>query len=162
MEDLRVGILTCLDVVADGEAEDVCGKRIVDACEARGWMTIDYHVCRLEFDVICDSMLEMCDVGDADIVLTIGACGVGVRDVIPDVTKHVCEREIPGFAEAVRRHVALTDPDAILSRATAGVYEHTLIVNLPNRRESACKAFEHIVGQFETAVQEVREGIDAQ
>lgn len=151
MTELRVGVLSCSDSCASGHAEDVVGRKIVELCEENEWLVIAYHVCHDDPESICTSMLEMTDLDEVDAILTIGGTALGPRDVTPESTERVCERMVPGLAETIRARTAASDPDLMLSRATAGVRGHTLIVNLPGGGDHAIDAFWVVAGQMERA-----------
>ncbi len=151
MAELRVGVLSCSDSRACGEAEDLGGRRIVELCEERGWLAVAYHVCPDDPESICTSLLEMCDLDEVDVAFTIGGTALGPRDVTPESTKRVCERMVPGLAEMIRARTVTSEPDLMLSRATAGVRGHTLIVNLPGGDEHAVDAFYVVADQLERA-----------
>jgi molybdopterin adenylyltransferase len=80
---------------------------------------------------IASTLIALCDVENCDLVVTTGGTGPAPRDVTPEATRDVLERELPGFGEAMRAVSFATVPTAILSRATAGTRGRTLIVNLP-------------------------------
>lgn len=84
-----------------------------------------------EREVIAATLRELCDVEGCDVVVTTGGTGPAPRDVTPEATRDVLERELPGFGEAMRAASFTKVPTAILSRATAGTRGRTLIVNLP-------------------------------
>jgi molybdenum cofactor synthesis domain-containing protein len=89
-----------------------------------------------EREMIRRTLLEWCD-GGADLIVTTGGTGVSPRDVTPDATLDVIDREIPGMAEAMRRQSAAVTPHAMISRAMAGIRGRTLIINLPGSPKGA-------------------------
>lgn len=131
MEPSRIAVLTVSDSVARGVRDDVSG----DAIEA--WAGEHRH--RLvERDVVEDDqerialwLAALADGGAVDVVLTTGGTGFTSRDVTPEATREVIEREAPGVAEALRAEGARANPHAWLSRGVAGIRRRTLIVNLP-------------------------------
>jgi len=103
------------------------------------------------------AFLRLCDEEKVPLVVTTGGTGPGVRDIVPDVTLEILERELPGFGEAVRNYSFHRGPIALLSRAVAGVRGSTLIINLPSRpnaifgilkllREAMVECLEQLVG----------------
>lgn len=151
MGDMRIGVLTCSDSCSCGDAEDLAGRAIIEQCEDRGWVVVAYHVCADEVESICTSIIEMTEIEEADIVLTLGGTGLGPRDFTPEATELVCDRMVPGVAEVVR-HAARTADDAfILSRATAGIRDTTLVINLPGGMGPTAAAFEVVAGHLEIA-----------
>lgn len=128
---MRVAILTVSDAGARGERDDASGDAIVAWCAAR-----DAHVAARtlvpdETGEIARALLTWCDGDVADLVLTTGGTGLAPRDVTPEATRAVIEREAPGIAELLRMSSIPTFPRAALSRGIAGTRARTLIVNLP-------------------------------
>lgn len=156
MGDLRLGILTCSDSRAEGIKEDDAGRWVVDVCEERGWLVVAYHVCPDDFECITTSVIEMADVDEVDVVLTLGGTGIGPRDTTPEATERVCERMVPGLAEEIRSGIASASPQLMFSRATAGIRGNTLVVNLPGGEEPTAKAFGLIADQLEYASEMIR------
>lgn len=165
MADLRIGILTCSDSRAAGEAEDLAGRAIIERCEARGWLVVAYHVCPFEFESISSSLIEMSDVDDADVIVTLGGTGLGPGDITPEVTERISERLVPGIAERIRA-VAAETPSAgsqlpiedfsLFSRATAGIRGQTLILNLPGGTGPTVRCFDVVADHLERASSAVR------
>ncbi len=151
MGELRLGILTCSDACAEGRAEDAAGGWIVDVCEERGWLVVAYHVCPNDFESITTSLIEMVDVDDVDVALTLGGTGLGFRDTTPEATDRICERMVPGLAEEIRSGAIAAHPQLMFSRAVAGIRDRTLIVNLPGGEEPTAMAFGVIADQLEYA-----------
>src|SRR5688500_8289168 len=128
---MRIAVLTVSDAGARGEREDRSGEAVVAWASARG----DTVVAR---DLVPDDTLRIagriatwCDEDVADVVLTTGGTGLSLRDVTPEATRAVLEREAPGIAERIRVGCMESFPRAALSRGLAGVRHRTLIVNLP-------------------------------
>jgi len=156
VDELRVGILTCSDSRAEG-AEDTGGKQLIEACEERGWFVIAYHVCPDDDETITCSLLDMCDAEEADVVFTLGGTSVGPRDVTPEVTERMCDRIVPGIAEAIRDCADGCKEQHVLSRATAGIRGRTLIINLPGGPKPTLKAFGVVEEYLPAAVQRLNE-----
>lgn len=152
MTEIRIGIITCSDSRATTDLEDVAGQALMGSCEKRGWLVIAYHVCPDESECIATSIIEMCDVEDADVVLTVGGTGLDPRDITPEATERVCERMVPGIAETIRSCCMLRDANFALSRGVAGVRDRTLIINLPGGETQPLEGFEAIADHLETAV----------
>ena len=148
MSDLKVAILTCSDT--RGEAEDTAGRALSALIAERGWTLAAYQVCRDERLAIESALVEMADAG-ADIVLTCGGTGLSPRDVTPEATLAVCERQAPGIAEHIRAESLKLTGRAMLSRATAGARGTTLVVNLPGSEKAARECFGFVADQFEHA-----------
>jgi len=147
---LRMAIVTCSDTRS--EAEDTAGAALRSLCEERGWEVVAYQVCTDTRDTIRDAIVACADEFDADIVLTCGGTGLGPRDVTPEATRDACDRDAPGFAEAIRRKGAEVTGRAVLSRGVSAARGRTLVVNLPGSRKGAVESFEFVADQFEHAV----------
>jgi molybdopterin adenylyltransferase len=125
-----VGILTLSDKGARGEREDESGRVIREMIAPVG-AVVRYQVIPDEEELIVRTLVEWVDKEAIDLILTTGGTGLTARDVTPEATARVLEREIPGMAEAMRMESLRKTPHAMLSRALAGVRRQTLIVNLP-------------------------------
>ena len=128
---MRVGILTVSDAGARGERADTSGDAIAAWVAARNASLAVRSLVPDETSHICATLSAWADGGDVDLILTTGGTGLTARDVTPEATKAVIEREAPGISEALRVSVLSTFPRAALSRGVAGVRGRTLIVNLP-------------------------------
>ncbi len=151
MSELRVGILTASDSRSRGEAEDTAGRALIELVEQRGWLVVSYHVCPDDRECVAASLMEMADREDADIVLTCGGTGLGPRDITPEATRDVADREVPGVAEHIRAESLRITKRAMLSRAIAAQRGTTLIVNLPGSEKAAREAFGFVADQLEHA-----------
>ncbi len=133
----RVGILTVSDRGACGEREDRSGPALADAIrELPGAEVVARAVVPDERAEI-EAMLRRWVGEGFDLILTTGGTGFGPRDVTPEATRAVIEREAPGLAEAMRADSLRVTPHAMLSRAVAGLAGRTLIVNLPGSPKAA-------------------------
>ncbi|TLM68811.1 MAG: MogA/MoaB family molybdenum cofactor biosynthesis protein [Actinobacteria bacterium] len=152
MAELRIGVLTASDSRAGGEADDTSGRALIALAEAQGWSVVGYHLCKDDQESIEASLIELCDVDEADVVLTTGGTGLGPRDVTPEATIDVCDREVPGIAEAIRSESLKVTGRAMLSRAVAAVRGTTLVINLPGSEKAVRETFAVIAPQLEHAV----------
>ncbi len=158
MAELRIGVLTCSDSRARGEAEDTAGRALIELVEARGWLIVSYHVCPDDRECISASLAEMADLEDADIILTCGGTGLSPRDVTPEATADVAEREVPGIAEYIRAQSLLVTRRAALSRGIAAQRGRTVIINLPGSEKAARESFGFIAPELEHAVEMIAGG----
>lgn len=127
----RVAVLTVSDAGARGEREDRSGDRIVAWVAECGAVLAARALVPDEPAAIAGQLSAWADAGTADLILTTGGTGLTERDVTPEATRAVLEREAPGIAEALRMTAYPRFPRAILSRGVAGIRGRTLIVNLP-------------------------------
>jgi molybdenum cofactor synthesis domain-containing protein len=126
-----VAVLTISDAGARGEREDRSGAACVRWAEERGYVVAARAVVPDESAAIVPQLLRWCDDDRVDLLLTTGGTGLAPRDVTPEATRAVLEREAPGIAERLRLACADRVPRAALSRGVAGARGGTLVVNLP-------------------------------
>ena len=128
---LRVAVLTVSDAGARGERQDGSGDAIVAWVSARGFELADRALVPDEASRIAATITAWADQDTADLVLTTGGTGLTVRDVTPEATRGILDKEAPGIAEALRVTVYPRFHRAALSRGVAGVRKRSLVVNLP-------------------------------
>jgi molybdopterin adenylyltransferase len=134
---ITVAILTVSDSAVAGTREDVSGPAIRVRCEELGWVVAEAKAVPDDESVIVAQLKEWIDDGIASLVLTTGGTGVAARDVTPEATRMVIEREVPGIGELMRAKGLAQTPFAALSRAVAGARKRSLIVNLPGSPRGA-------------------------
>ena len=149
---IRVAILTISDRSARGERPDASGPVLVEMIEKAEWSVMDTRIIPDEQAVIQQVLIEWCARGDIDVVLTTGGTGFAPRDVTPEATLAVIQRAAPGLAEAMRLESLKITPHAMLSRAVAGIRDHTLIVNLPGSPKAAAENLQTILPVLPHAV----------
>jgi molybdopterin adenylyltransferase len=126
-----VAILTASDRAAGGEYEDKSGPLVASIIQQRtGWQVVEQATVPDQLDEIASTLRQWCDAG-VNLILTTGGTGFAPRDITPEATLQVIEREAPGVAEALRAESLKITRHAMLSRARAGIRGRTLIVNLP-------------------------------
>jgi len=139
---LRAKVLTISDGVADGTRDDKSGRALVERLTAEGYEVADHRVSADGVDAVAAALRELCD-GFAGLVVTTGGTGFGPRDLTPEGTRAVIEREAPGIVEAIRR---ASDGDGrgfgMLSRAVAGTRGEALVCNLPGSASGAIEGLE--------------------
>ena len=128
---MRIAILTISDAGARGERTDTSGDAIVAWATARGAEVVQRTMVPDESARIVPVLLAWCDQDAADLVLTTGGTGLSPRDITPEATRAVIERDAPGIAERLRVTSMERFPRAALSRGLAGVRHRSLVVNLP-------------------------------
>jgi molybdopterin adenylyltransferase len=129
LSGVRVAVLTVSDRVSGGTRDDAGGSALCELLEGVGATLVSRAVVPDEREPIAATLRAM--TADADVVLTTGGTGLGPRDVTPEATRAVLDREAPGIAEALRAASLAITPFAMLSRATAGLVGRVLVVNLP-------------------------------
>jgi molybdenum cofactor synthesis domain-containing protein len=128
---MRVAVITVSDSVVKGERQDTSGAVVIGWARAKKYEVVSTTACADETVEIVRALIRACDSDESDLVLTTGGTGLAVRDVTPEATRAVIEREAVGIAERIRMMALTSFPRAALSRGVAGVRGRTLIVNLP-------------------------------
>lgn len=152
----RFGVLTVSDRSSRGERPDASGPALVERIKARGWEVPLLAILPDDFNLVRGALSEWADGGRVDVILTTGGTGLAARDITPEATRAVIDREAPGVAEAMRRESAAKSPHAMLSRAIAGLRGSVLIVNLPGSPKAAVENLNTIMPAIEHAVQLLR------
>lgn len=140
----RVGILTVSDLGSRGEREDTAGKALREKVEEMGWSVDDYEIVPDETGVISDRLREWADGKGLELILTTGGTGFAERDVTPEATLEVLDKQTPGIPEAMRAAGLGKTPMAILSRGVAGIRGRTLILNLPGSLKGAVESLDAV------------------
>jgi molybdenum cofactor synthesis domain-containing protein len=128
---MRVAVLTISDAGSRGERADTSGDAVAAWASARGYAIAARALVADDSERIAATLAAWCDADTADLALTTGGTGLAPRDVTPEATLAVLQRQAPGIAERLRVSCMQSFPRAALSRGVAGVRERTLIVNLP-------------------------------
>ena len=134
---LRIGIMTVSDRSARGERPDASGPALAQAVKEQGWSVVRTQVLPDDLERLREALIDWADSGEMDVILTTGGTGFSPRDVTPEATRAVIDRDAPGLAEAMRAASLQVTPHAMLSRAAAGIRMRTLIVNLPGSPKGA-------------------------
>ena len=142
---IQIAIVTVSDSAVAGTRQDRSGPKLRERVEALGWKVTAQELVPDEAGQISAALRRLADLGGVSVILTTGGTGVALRDVTPEATRAVIEREIPGVAETMRAEGSKKTPLAALSRAVAGVRGPTLIVNLPGSPKGALESLEAIV-----------------
>ncbi|NLV66645.1 MAG: molybdopterin adenylyltransferase [Spirochaetes bacterium] len=144
---MRAGIITVSDRASRGERNDVSGPEIARWAENMDIEIVEEAIVPDEIPDIRKSLTDFVEKG-FDLILTTGGTGFAPRDVTPEATRAVIDREAPGFAEAMRAKSLTITPHAVLSRAVSGICRQSLIINLPG----SPKAVRENLGFIEKAI----------
>ncbi len=147
---ISFAIVTCSDT--RGMREDTAGAALEDLINENGWECRSHVVVKDERADISAAIVHACDTLDADVVLTCGGSGLSLRDVTPEATADVCERNVPGIAEAMRAHSLSITPFAMLSRALCMQRGRHVVINLPGSEKAARENWEGVVAALPHAV----------
>jgi molybdenum cofactor synthesis domain len=134
---IRFGILTLSDRSSRGERADSSGPALARLIEAEGWSVAKESILPDEESAIREILISWADSNELDVILTTGGTGFSARDVTPEATRAVIERDAPGLAEAMRAASLKITPHAMLSRVATGIRKKTLIINLPGSPKGA-------------------------
>jgi len=159
---LRFAVLTVSDRSASGERSDTSGPALIEMIKHQGWEVIRQTILPDDFSLLSESLESWSDRDDVDVILTTGGTGFSPRDVTPEATRAVIERDAPGLAEAMRATSAAKSPHAMLSRAVTGIRGRVLIINLPGSLKAAVENFQVVIPALEHAVMLLREDPDAE
>lgn len=154
---LRFGILTLSDRSSRGERADASGPALAARIQAEGWSVTRQSLLPDERSAIQSILSEWAGSGELDVILTTGGTGFSPRDVTPEATRAVIDREAPGLAEAMRAFSLKITPHAMLSRIVTGIRKKTLIINLPGSPKGAVENLEVVIPVLPHAVQLLQE-----
>ena len=141
---IRVAVVTVSDSAVAGTREDRSGPVLRDRAAALGWTISATELVPDEPEQIASVLVRLANSGDVSVILTTGGTGVALRDITPEATRTVIQREIPGLGELMRSEGLKFTPTAVLSRGLAGVRGQTLIVNLPGSPKGAIESLDAI------------------
>ena len=145
---IRVAVLTASDKGAAGEREDVSGPVIAERCVSAGHQVVRQAIVPDDRTTIAEMLREWCDAGDIDIVVTTGGTGLTSRDLTPEATKDVGERDVPGIPVALAMAGLAKTPYAALTRGVAVTRGSTLIVNLPGSPKAVSEGMDVLLPLF--------------
>ena len=154
---IRFGILTLSDRSSRGERADVSGPALVHVVEAQGWSVVKQGILPDSESAIRKRLIDWSDSREVDVILTTGGTGFSPRDVTPEATRAVIERDAPGLAEAMRAASLAITAHAMLSRIVTGIRKRTLIINLPGSPKGAVENLEIVLPVLPHAVQLLRD-----
>ena len=140
-----VGIITSSDKGAKNERVDKSGEAIREIVEKYNMKVEKYVILPDERELLSAEMKNMSDILKLNLILTTGGTGFSVRDVTPEATADVIEREVPGIPEAIRQYSINITKRAMPSRAVAGIRKGTLIVNLPGSEKAVRESLEYCI-----------------
>ncbi len=154
---IRFGILTLSDRSSRGERVDSSGPALAALIQAEGWSVVKQALLPDEESGIRAILTNWTDSGEMDVILTTGGTGFSPRDVTPEATRAVIDRDAPGLAEAMRAASLQVTPHAMLSRVVTGIRAKTLIINLPGSPKGAVENLQVVLPVLPHAVQLLQE-----
>jgi len=153
---IRVGVLTASDKGSQGLREDVSGPTIANRVAQIPGEVVYTVIVPDDRETIARELRKMADEMDLHLVLTTGGTGMSMRDITPEATKDVIDRDMPGIPEAMRAKSLLITPRGMLSRAVAGIRKQTLIINLPGSPKAVAECLDVILPVLEHGIQILR------
>jgi len=140
----KAAIITASDKGAAGQRDDLSGGELERLLTEMGFTVLQRTVLPDERALLAEALKDFCDNKNVDLILTTGGTGFSPRDITPEATKDVIEREVPGIPEAMRQESMKITKHAMLTRAAAGIRGKTLIINMPGSLKAAKECFEVI------------------
>ena len=138
---IRAAVITVSDACASGHRADTSGQTLVELLSDLGAEIAEKRILSDDLAPLEQTLREICDRGDVNLIVTTGGTGLGPRDNTPEATLKVIEHEAPGLAEAIRAESLKITPMAMISRGVCGVRGGTLIVNLPGSPKAVKESF---------------------
>ena len=151
----RAAIITVSDKGSVGQRVDKSGPALKEMLEKTFEVT-DITIVPDEAPIIARTIVELIDTRGIDLVVTTGGTGVSVRDVTPEATRSVVDRELPGFGEVMRMESYKITPHSIISRAMAGIRKESLIINLPGSPKAATECLGFVLGAIPHALSKMK------
>ncbi len=149
MMAFKVGIIVASDKGSKGDRVDLSGKLIEEILKESGYEVSFYGIQPDDINHLKEAMVYCADKLKVDLILTTGGTGFSRRDVTPEATLSVIEKQVPGIPEAMRYFSFQITPRAMLSRAVAGIRGNTLIVNMPGSPKAVKESLEFILPTLE-------------
>ncbi len=153
---LNIAVLTISDKGSQGQRQDKSGEVIRGILSRIESTIIKYEVVPDEREIIAGKLIQWADGGGVDVILTTGGTGLARRDITPEATLSVIDRNAPGFAEAMRAKSLEKTPMAVLSRAVSGLRGQCLIINLPGSPKAVRECLEVILPAIPHAVEIIK------
>ena len=154
-----LGVLTSSDSRSQGNIEDVSGNLIIELMRDHGYNVVQYEIVPDEVDVISNMLKKWADIDKLDLIVTTGATSLTVRDIMPEATTAVLDKQIPGIAEAMRIEGMKFTPMAMLSRGVAGIRGSTLILNLPGSPNAVKENLGAVLSVLQHAIEMIQNDV---
>lgn len=154
---MRVGVITVSDRVSRGEMQDIAGKKINKLIKKINGEVVEYKVIPDEESHIKKELVRMTDVLKLDLIITTGGTGLSKRDVTPEATLTIVEKEVLGISEIMRVKGFENTPHSVLSRGICGIRKESLILNLPGSPKAVEECLNIIMPSLPHAIEIIKE-----
>lgn len=148
----RAVVITLSDKGAIGERPDTSGPAIMDILRTNGYEIAQYVLMPDDRLMLSEKLKTLCDEKHCELIITTGGTGFSERDITPEATRDVIEREAPGIAEAIRANSMVITKRAMLSRGVAGIRKETIIINLPGSEKAVRESMDVVIDTLEHAI----------
>ena len=159
---MRFGIITLSDRSSRGEREDLSGPALASFLQTENCSVVKQLILPDDESALRHTLSEWADSDEFDVILTTGSTGFAPRDIAPEATKAVIQKEAPGLAELMRTESLKKTKHAALSRAMAGIRKHTIIINLPGSPKGAVENLGFVFPLLQHAVQLLHDDPDSE
>ncbi len=157
-QNFNCAVVTMSDKGAIGQRDDTSGKALQEILLDEGYTLKAYTIIPDVISNITETITDLVDTQQIDLIITTGGTGVSPSDVTPEAMREILDKEIPGMAEAMRAASFLKTPHAVISRAMAGIRRQSLIINLPGSERAARENIEIILPSIPHALEKIKGG----
>ena len=158
MTTYSCGVLTVSDKGFRGDRQDTSGENLKKKLSENGFSVVAYSIVPDEVEAIGKVLIEWVDERHIDLIVTTGGTGVDPKDVTPEATQALIDREVPGIGEAMRQASFRITPHAVLSRNIAGIRKQSLIINLPGSKKAAEENLATVLAALPHALYKIKGG----
>ena len=141
----RAAVITASDRSFRGERKDLSGPKVTEILTKAGYAVVSEQLLPDDEEGLAEALKQLCDGEAPDVIFTTGGTGLSPRDHMPEATKQVADRDVPGIAEAIRAYSMTITPRAMLSRAVSVIRGRTLIINLPGSPKAVAECLEFLL-----------------
>lgn len=145
-------VITLSDKGFKGEREDVSGPTIINKLKDEGYEVVEYILIPDDKKMLQQSLKRLADQRDVNLIITTGGTGCAPRDITPEATKEVLDKEVPGISEAIRLESLKITPHVMLSRGVSGIRNKSLIINLPGSPKACVESMEVFIKPIRHAI----------
>ncbi len=148
----KAAVITLSDKGVIGERIDTSGPSIIKELQEKGYEIVEYMILPDEKEQLKTNLIHLCEDQKCQLIITTGGTGCSPRDITPEATNEILEKQVPGIAEAIRYKSMQITPRAMLGRGVSGIRNHTLIVNLPGSEKAVKESLEVIIDTLDHAM----------